>query len=100
MPPIFSNLQKSWSKGRVGNNNSVILFLLVTIVSQLVKTPPPLTEGVWHITAFSSFTSMSFKRKELFRKHGIEIPKLGDTQCFNHSLTVGVIFENCFAIYS
>ena len=46
------------------------------------------------------FKSMSSKRKELVRKHGIEILQPGGTQWFNHSLTVGVIFENCFAIYS
>ena len=31
-----------------------------------------------NFSAFSSFTSMSSKRKELFRKHGIEIPQPGD----------------------
>jgi len=36
---------------------------------------------------------MSSKRKELFRKHGIEIPKPGDTRWFYHSHTVGLIFE-------
>ena len=36
---------------------------------------------------------MSSKRKELFRKHGIEIPQPGDTRWFYRSRTVGVIFE-------
>ena len=36
---------------------------------------------------------MSSKRKELFRKHGIEIPQPGDTRSFYRSRTVGVIFE-------
>ena len=45
-----------------------------------------------HITTFSSFTSLSSKRKELFRKHGIEIRQSGEAQWFNRSLTVGVIF--------
>ena len=40
---------------------------------------------------------MSSKRKELFRKHGIEIPQPGETKWFNCSLTVGVIFENFIA---
>ena len=36
---------------------------------------------------------MSSKRKELFRKHGIEIPQPGDTRWYYRSRTVGVIFE-------
>ena len=36
---------------------------------------------------------MSSKGKELFRKHGIEIPQPGDTRWFYRSRTVGVIFE-------
>ena len=46
-----------------------------------------------NVSAFSSFTSMSSKRKELFRKHGIEIPLPGDTRWYYRSRTVGVIFE-------
>ena len=45
------------------------------------------------VSAFSSFTSMSSKRKELFRKHVIEIPQPEDTRWFYRSRTVGVIFE-------
>ena len=46
-----------------------------------------------NLPAFCPFTSMSSKRKKLYRKHGIEIPQPGDMQCFYCSHTVGVIFE-------
>ena len=49
-PPIFSNLQESWSKSSYAARELVTVFsvtfvFLVTIVGQLIKTPPP-TEGV------------------------------------------------------
>jgi len=49
-PSIFSNLQEGWSKGSHAARELATVFsvtsFLVTIVSQLVKTPPSPTEGV------------------------------------------------------
>ena len=53
-PSIFSNLQESWSKvsqaaKRVGHSIFCDLLFsnnLVTIVGQLIRTPPPSTDGV------------------------------------------------------
>ena len=42
---------------------------------------------------FSSFTSLSPKRTELFTSLGIEIPRPGETRWYYRSRTIGVIFE-------
>ena len=46
-----------------------------------------------NVSAFSSFTSVSSKRKELFRSHDIDIPSHGETKWYYRSRTIGVIFE-------
>ena len=46
-----------------------------------------------NVSAFSSFTSVSSKRKELFRSHDIDIPSPGETRWYYRSRTIGVIFE-------
>ena len=63
------------------------------VLCQSASSIPAVKVFFANVSAFSSFTSVSSKRKELFRKHGIEIPQPGDTRWFYRSRTVGVIFE-------
>ena len=44
-----------------------------------------------NVSAVSSFTSVSSKRKELFRSHDIDIPSPGETRWYYRSRTIGVI---------
>ena len=46
-----------------------------------------------NVSAFSTFTSLSSKRKELFRSHNIEIPRPGETRWYYRSRTVRVIAD-------
>ena len=46
-----------------------------------------------NISAFSTFTSLSARRKDLFRSEGIEVPHPGDTRWYYHSRTINVIFN-------
>ena len=46
-----------------------------------------------NVSAFSTFTSLSSKRKELFRSHSIEIPRPGGTRWYYRSSTIEVIFN-------
>ena len=65
-PPIFSNLQESWSKvsqaaKRVGHSMFCDLVFsnnLVTIVGQLVRTSPPKQKVSRHITDWSEQLAM------------------------------------------
>ena len=66
---------------------------LSLVLCQSASSIPAVKVFFANVSAFSSFTSMSSKRKELFRKHVIEIPQPGDTRWFYRSRTVGVIFE-------
>ena len=44
-----------------------------------------------NVSAFSTFTSVSSKRKELFRSHDIEIPRPSETRWYYRSRTICVI---------
>ena len=44
------------------------------------------------VSAFSSFTSLRSKRKDLFGKYGINIPRPGETKWYYCSCTIKVIF--------
>ena len=46
-----------------------------------------------NVSAFSTFTSLSSKRKELFRSHSIEIPRPGETRWYHRSRTIEVFFN-------
>ena len=45
------------------------------------------------MSAFSSFTSLCKKRKDLLGSHGVEIPSPGDTKWYLRSHNVSVISE-------
>ena len=58
-PPIFSNLQESWSNvshaaRELATVFSATFFSLVTIVGQLVKTPSPQQRVSRHITELNA----------------------------------------------
>ena len=63
------------------------------VLCQSASSIPAVKVFFANVSAFSSVTSMSSKRKELLRKHGIEIPQPGDTRWFYRSRTVGAVFE-------
>ena len=46
-----------------------------------------------NVSAFSTFTSVSSRRKEIFRSHGIEIPRPAETRWYYRSRTIRVIFN-------
>ena len=43
--------------------------------------------------SFSSFSSAGSKRKDLFRRHGMEIPQPGDTRWYYRSRTISVLCD-------
>ena len=47
-----------------------------------------------NVGAFSSFTSLSSKRKGFFGKYGIDIPRPGETRWYYRSRTIKVIFNS------
>jgi len=59
---MFSTLQESWSKVSHATGFSVTFFVVVTIVGQLVKMPPPQQKVSQHITALdhTSYSTADF----------------------------------------
>ena len=62
-PPIFSNVQESWSKVSHAKRELPtafsVTFSIVTIVGQLVKTSPPPTESVSAHQGFRSIPNFN-----------------------------------------
>ena len=65
------------------------------VLCQSASSIPAVKVFFANVSAFRSS-----KRKELFRKHGIEIPQLGDTRWFYRSRTVGVVIEKYQSLLS
>ena len=51
-----------------------------------------------NVSAFSNFTSLSSRRKELFVSRGIDIPRPGDTRWYYRGRTISVIFHKYQAL--
>ena len=66
---------------------NVVLCLAVSSIS-------PVKIFFTNIGAFSSFTSVSSKRKAYFTSHKIEISSPGDTRWHYRSCTISVLFKN------
>ena len=64
------------------------------VLCQAVSSISPVNIFFTNIGAFSSFTSVSSKRKAYFTSHKIEIPSPGDTRWHYRSRTISVLFKN------
>ena len=51
-----------------------------------------------NVSAFSNYTSLSSRRKELFVSNGIDIPRPGDTRWYYRGRTISVIFHKYQAL--
>ena len=51
-----------------------------------------------NVSAFSNFTSLNSRRKELVVSHGIDIPRPGDTRWYYRGRTISVIFHKYQAL--
>jgi len=63
------------------------------VLCQSASTPPSVQVFFANINAFSTFTSLSARRKDLCCSQGIEVPHPGDTRWCYHSRTISVIFN-------
>ena len=63
------------------------------VLCQSASSMPVVKVFFANVSAFSNFTSLSSKRKDHLRFHGIEIPRPGETRWYYRSRTVKVIFE-------
>ena len=64
------------------------------VLCQAVSSISPVKIFFTNVGAFSSFTSVSSKRKAYFTSHKIEIPSPGDTRWHYRSRTISVLFKN------
>ena len=63
------------------------------VLCQSASSIPSIKVVFANVSAFSTFTSLSSKRKELFRSHAIEIPHEGETRWYWRSCTIAMIFD-------
>lgn len=64
------------------------------VLCQAVSSISPVKVFFSNVSSFSSFTSVSSKRKAHFTSHNIEIPSPGDTRWYYRSRTISVICNN------
>ena len=69
------------------------------ILCQSASTLPSVKVFFANISAFSTFTSLSAKRKDLFRSQGTEVPRPGDARWCYCSRTISVIFNKYNSLF-
>jgi len=69
------------------------------VLCQSASTLPSVKACFANISAFSSFTSLNPRRKDLFRSQGIEVPHPGDTRWCYRSRTISVIFNKYNSLF-
>ena len=63
------------------------------VLCQSASRVSPVKVFFANVSAFSSFTSVSSKRKDIFSKYNIDIPKPGETRWYYRSRTVKTIYR-------
>ena len=67
-------------------------YRLNLVLCQSATTVSAVTAFFANVNAFSSFSSVSSKRKDVFTKYNIDIPKPGKTRRYYRSRTVKTIY--------
>ena len=68
------------------------------VLCQSASSISPVRVYFANVSAFSSFTSVSSKRKDLLRSHGFDIPAPGETRWYYRSRTISVIFNKYLSL--
>ena len=68
------------------------------VLCQSASSISPVRVYFANVSAFSSFTSVSSKRKDLLRSHGFDIPAPGETKWYYRSRTISVIFNKYLSL--